>query len=112
MLLLMREERQRKVRLCGVFVVKSKISRSTPRAFFWFFCFSSKTSFGFRSLLLNFFSTTTTTHTCEIHSQSDRRKKKKERRVSVVVSVSVVLSLEERCVCFSRLCRRFVSIDR
>ena len=78
--------------------------------FFGFFVFPLKRLLVF-ALLLNFFSTTTT-HTCEIHSQSDRRKKKKERRVSVVVSVSVVLSLEERCVCFSRLCRRFVSIDR
>ena len=99
MLLLMREREAKKVRLCGVFVVKSKISLSTPRAFFWFFCFSSKTSFGFRSLLFEFFSTTTTTHTCEIHSQSDRRKKKKERREFLSLFLFLLFSLWKRGAC-------------
>ena len=84
--------------------MKSKISRSTPRAFFWFFCFSSKTSFfGFRSLLLNFFSTTTTTTHMEIHSQSDRRKKRRrEEFLSLFLFLLFSLGREVR-VLFSSL---------
>ena len=68
MLLLMREERQRKVRLCGVFVVKSKISLSTvflfflSRLFAFFFVFSLAKKRLLVFAAFEFFRTTTTTH--------------------------------------------------
>ena len=107
----MREERQRKVRLCGVFVVKSKISRST-HAFFWFFCFFSKTSFGFRASFEFFLNNNNNnTHVRYIHRAIVEKKRRREEFLSLFLFLLFSLWKRGACAFLVSVVALFRSID-